>query len=272
MGIKALIFDIDGTILNSHVTMTKLPYNALKECHREGLFICTATARSGRMVFRKEDLLWEHEFLLERGISYNGATIFDKPNHFYQHTAIPGSIVQHLVTRILDYDDTLQIALQHDDQYHAFKIPMTEEQLVGWGFRQDGIIDFQKARQLSTTKIMIFTGNQDKPVDLSELYQSLVSEFSFSVNIILADSWKAIYIISKHANKGKAINTLISLYNIKPEEVAVFGDDTPDIGMFGHSIAMGNAHESLKRHASFVTKTNDEEGVVFALTDYLKVI
>ena len=93
MDVKTLVFDIDGTILNSKGTMTEKTYNALKECYKRGFIICIATARSGRLVFRKEDIQWDPEFLLERGIFYNGGTVFDKPSHFYQHTAIPGLIV-----------------------------------------------------------------------------------------------------------------------------------------------------------------------------------
>jgi len=277
MKVKALVFDIDGTILNSEGTMTETTYNALKECYRRGFFICIATARSGRIVFRKEDIQWEHEFLLERGIFYNGGTIFDNPNRFYQHTAIPGPLVQQVVSKILECDNTLQIALQHDDQYHSFKIPMPDEHLVSWGFKQDELLDFQKAKSRPATKIMTFAGTNYHGItlDLSDLYESLSSQFSDSLSVILADSRRAIYLLSKYVNKGKAINTLISFYGIRPEEVAVFGDDTSDIemfGMFGHSIAMGNAHESLKRSSTFITKSNDEEGVVFALTNYLKIL
>jgi 5-amino-6-(5-phospho-D-ribitylamino)uracil phosphatase len=68
----------------------------------------------------------------------------------------------------------------------------------------------------------------------------------------------------QYATKGHAIQKLISFYDISLEEVAVFGDDTPDMGMFGlfgHSIAMGNAHASLKAVASYVTLSNDEDGL-----------
>jgi HAD superfamily hydrolase (TIGR01484 family) len=182
-----------------------------------------------------------------------------------------------VVGHISKYDDTLQIALQHDDQYHSFKIPMPDKHLVSWGFKQKELLNFNKAKSRPTTKIMAFAGTDYHGIskDLSILYQSLISQFSDSLSVILADSRRAIYLLSKHVNKGKAINTLISLYDIKPAEVVVFGDDTPDIGMFGifgHSIAMGNAHESLKKSATFVTRSNDEEGVVFALANYLKVL
>jgi Cof subfamily protein (haloacid dehalogenase superfamily) len=277
MDVKALVFDIDGTILNSKITMTRATYAALKECYQNGFLICIATARSGRIVFRKEDIQWEHGFLLERGIYYNGGTIFDNPHHFYQHTAVPGQVVQQVVDKVIEYDDTLQIALQHNDQYHAFKIPMLDEHLKSWGFKQDELINFHTAKSRPATKIMVFAGTNYHGIylDLSSLYNSLASQFSDSTSVILADSRKAIYIVSKYANKGAAIKTLISFYDIKPEEVAVFGDDTPDLGMFGmfgYSIAMHNAQESLKKMATFITKSNDDEGVVFALKNYLKIL
>jgi hydroxymethylpyrimidine pyrophosphatase-like HAD family hydrolase len=61
---------------------------------------------------------------------------------------------------------------------------------------------------------------------------------------------------------------------IKPKVVAVFGDDTPDIGMFGlfgESVAMGNAHDSLKAILTYVTLTNDQDGVVHAIRNYLEI-
>ncbi len=275
--VKALIFDIDGTILNSQGTMTESTYQALKECHRKGYIICVATARPRRLVFRKSDIPWEQGFLLERGIFYNGGTIFDTRYHFYQHTPIPGPLLHRAVDHILQYDSELQIALQHDNEYHAFNIPMPPEQLARWGFLPTEIMDFQSACDRPVTKAVIFSGTNifASTTDLSPLCQSLLEQFSDSLNIVLADSRKTIYLLSRHVSKGRGVLTLISFYGIKPEEVAVFGDDTPDIGMFGifgYSIAMGNAHDNLKQKATFITGSNDEDGIVTALRDYLKIL
>ena len=51
-----------------------------------------------------------------------------------------------------------------------------------------------------------------------------------------------------------------------------FGDQELDIPMIekaGTGIAMGNAIEELKEIADFVTKTNNESGIAFALERYL---
>jgi Cof subfamily protein (haloacid dehalogenase superfamily) len=277
MKIKAVFFDIDGTLLNSKSTMTEATYKALKVCEGKGLLICLATARAGRIVFRKTDIPWDFKFLLKRGIFYNGGTIFDKAANFYQHTPIPDFIVTEIARYVSEYNDSLQIALQHDDEYHSFKYEMADADLINWGFRRNELLDYKIAQHKPATKIMIFGGNDFRKIvaEMTDLFNKMSNCLKESVNIILADSKKCIYILSKHVNKGNAIQQIISLNGIKPNEVAVFGDDTPDIGMFGmfgHSIAMGNAHEVIKQKATFVTLSNDEDGVVYALKEHLELI
>jgi hydroxymethylpyrimidine pyrophosphatase-like HAD family hydrolase len=68
---------------------------------------------------------------------------------------------------------------------------------------------------------------------------------------------------------------LLALRGILPERVAVFGDDVPDVGMFGTfgcSIAMVNAPAALKEAATYVTLSNDADGVAFALDEYLGIL
>lgn len=69
-------------------------------------------------------------------------------------------------------------------------------------------------------------------------------------------------------NKGYAISMLMHQLNITADKVAAIGDQQNDISMFsaaGIGIAMGNAPEVVKRQASYVTASNDDEGIVCAL-------
>jgi hydroxymethylpyrimidine pyrophosphatase-like HAD family hydrolase len=38
------------------------------------------------------------------------------------------------------------------------------------------------------------------------------------------------------------------------------------------SVAMGNASESVKEAAAYVTRSNDEDGIVYALREYFQLI
>lgn len=69
-------------------------------------------------------------------------------------------------------------------------------------------------------------------------------------------------------NKGESLRFLLSYLGISEEQVMVFGDSDNDADMFlphTYNVAVGNAYESLKQKATFVTRTNDEDGVAYAI-------
>ena len=76
--------------------------------------------------------------------------------------------------------------------------------------------------------------------------------------------------VVEELSRQKAMFTACALEeeeNRDLKDVVVFGDDTNDEVMFDPqwtSIAMGNATESLKEKADFVTKANIEDGIQYA--------
>lgn len=67
--------------------------------------------------------------------------------------------------------------------------------------------------------------------------------------------------------KEKGIKKLLEKLDAKNEDVIVFGDGYNDLGMFDdnwYCVAMGNAVDSLKEKADFITKDSSESGIVFA--------
>ena len=75
-------------------------------------------------------------------------------------------------------------------------------------------------------------------------------------------------------SKGNAVKLLCKDFGIKLDEVIAFGDQMNDISMIrivGFGVAMGNAKDEVKEVARFVTLTNDENGVAYAInTEILK--
>src|SRR5471030_3147069 len=74
------------------------------------------------------------------------------------------------------------------------------------------------------------------------------------------------------ANKGEGVQRLAALMGVPMDEVAVIGDGGNDVAMFqqsGLSIAMGNASEEVKKHARFVTGSNEEDGFADAVEKYV---
>lgn len=77
----------------------------------------------------------------------------------------------------------------------------------------------------------------------------------------------------KLANKGRALAMLQEKYHISAEETMVFGDYLNDLEMIqqaGVSYAMENAHTDIKNAARFITKSNEENGVIVVLQQMLQ--
>ena len=69
-------------------------------------------------------------------------------------------------------------------------------------------------------------------------------------------------------SKAKALLALCKHLHIHPDEVAAFGDSNNDDEMLAsvkYGVAMDNALPQTKASASYVTKTNDEDGIVHFL-------
>jgi Cof subfamily protein (haloacid dehalogenase superfamily) len=75
------------------------------------------------------------------------------------------------------------------------------------------------------------------------------------------------------ANKGAVVLTLAKMLGIEVKEVATIGDMPNDISMFeksGLSIAMGQSSDEVKRAATHVTTSSEEEGFANAISKILK--
>ena len=74
------------------------------------------------------------------------------------------------------------------------------------------------------------------------------------------------------ANKGQVVLTLSQMLNIPADRIATIGDMSTDALMFhqsGVSIAMGNALDDVKAQATYVTKSNQEDGFAYAMDHFV---
>lgn len=79
---------------------------------------------------------------------------------------------------------------------------------------------------------------------------------------------KGIDIIPRGGGKLAGVRATMERYGFRPEEIMAFGDGENDAEMLklaGIGVAMGNAMDSLKAVADYVTDTADQVGVASAL-------
>jgi Cof subfamily protein (haloacid dehalogenase superfamily) len=76
----------------------------------------------------------------------------------------------------------------------------------------------------------------------------------------------------KQANKGCVVDYLAKHFSISADEIATIGDQANDTLMFrrgGMSIAMGNASDAVKKQATHITETSEDEGFAIAVERYI---
>ena len=74
------------------------------------------------------------------------------------------------------------------------------------------------------------------------------------------------------ANKGDGVAELASILGVDLAQVAVFGDMDNDVAMFrraGLSVAMGQAPDTVKSAADFVSTSNEQGGVAHAIDAFV---
>lgn len=81
-------------------------------------------------------------------------------------------------------------------------------------------------------------------------------------------------VTDQEAQKGPVLKNYIESLGYRMEELMVFGDSLNDYSMlsmdFGATIAMENAHPDIKVVSKYVTKSNAEDGVAYAIEELLK--
>ncbi len=88
----------------------------------------------------------------------------------------------------------------------------------------------------------------------------------------LTDSAYNYHLIDKGISKGVALRSVAKRLKVDLEKVVALGDSDVDVSMFevaGCSIAVGNASEAAKQHASKVMIASYGEGFVEAVWDWI---
>lgn len=88
------------------------------------------------------------------------------------------------------------------------------------------------------------------------------------MGVVLSDSQYAIHINSTGINKATGFEHVMNKMGIRREDVIAIGDSATDVPLFklsGLSIAVGNAHHTVKSAASMHVESHAGDGVVEAL-------
>jgi len=277
MDIKAIVLDIDGTLLNSKKKISEKTKQALINAQKKGVKVILASGRPtpGMFGLAEELEMTKYEGYL---VSYNGARVTDcltKGVIFNQAMAVETSqaILEHLkkfnVQPMIDKDDYLYVNDVYNGMLDLTEGPFNiiQYESRGGNFKLCEIDDLAAFATFPINKILIAA----QPDYLQEHAEAIHAPFDETVTAAFSAPFYFEF-TDKGIDKAKALNAVFPEMGIHSYNMIAFGDGQNDrsiIEYAGIGVAMGNAVDELKAIADDVTLSCDEDGIAAGLEKYL---
>lgn len=254
--IKAIFFDVDGTLL-SHKTkqVPKSAREGLSRLRQQGIKIYLSTGRH----------MMELNRMPVSEIKFDG------------YVTLNGQLCLNSDQKVL-YDAPFDIEVTEKlaEMFRKKEMPLVfvEKKRIYINFVNDLV---RKAQKEISTKVPSVQEYGNEPVYQATTYLRQEEEKKFEYILPKGCSFarwsrNGVDIISETGGKVAGIRHIQKFLGISREEIMAFGDAGNDIEMLkyaGIGVAMGNAGENVKKAADFVTDDIDKDGVWKALRHFL---
>ena len=247
--IKAIILDLDGTLLDDNKKISDKTIEFLKQI-KEDIKIIPASARQFCTIkpyLEKLDLLDDNNYT----ICFNGSLIVNNKEKELFSSYIDKNVVVKIDDFILDNNI--------DWTYYLYDSRLLRNDI-------SNIDEF-----VNKNKIYKIVGISTPEV-IDKIRNNLPKCILDNLEITSSEL-NRIEFVNKGMTKVKAIELLLNKLDINKENVVAIGDGDNDIDMIkyvGCGIAMLNSPEIVKENADIVTKrSNNEDGIYYVINELL---
>lgn len=254
---KLLLFDLDGTLLNSDKSISQANLIVLKKWKERGSLIGISTSRS-----EQNCLSFLGELNPDILITSGGALIKKQKEYIYKalfSKARTNEMID-IARKICGFDCEITIDTI-DKHYWNYKADSlnTEET---WG--ESGWTDYSNFQE-EALKMCVEIFDEKN----AEKLKAILTDCDC---IRFSDGYWYKF-TRKGATKEDAICLVCESLTISTNDIIAFGDDYADIEMLklcGIGVAMGNAIEAVRQAADVVIGSNDEDGIAQYLSAMLE--
>ncbi|MGT2888127.1 Cof-type HAD-IIB family hydrolase [Streptococcus didelphis] len=276
MTIKAVFFDIDGTLLNDRKNVQKTTQKAIHSLKNQGIMVGLATSRGPAFV---QPFL--ENFGLDFAVTYNGQYLVTRDKILYQN-----QLSKSMIYKVIRYasDKKKEVSLgtasglagsriidmgtSSFGQFVSSFVPKSMVTTVESSFKHlirrikpqnfDNLVTIM--REPIFQIVMVASAEETKEIREKFPHLKITRSSPYSIDLISVDQ-----------SKIKGIERLGQMFGFELSEVMAFGDSDNDLEMLtgvGVGVAMGNADELVKADAHFITASNNNGGISKALAHY----
>ena len=266
---RVLALDLDGTLTTEKKEVTTRTKEAIRRAIEAGVAVVLATGRPliGVMPVARELGL---DTLGGYILCYNGALILECRSNapvFQRH--LPADAVLN----ICDWAENKPVYPLAYDAYGVIT-PYPDNRYVHKEAYNNGLSirlveDLPGFINYPIEKMMLV----GEPVDAQAAVPELKARFGGKLNIFGSEP-PFIEVLPPEVDKAFALDVLLKHLGATREELIACGDGMNDVSMLriaGMAVAMGNAAAAVKAFASFVTRSNEEDGVAHAIERFISI-
>lgn len=267
--IRLIAIDLDGTLLRDNHQISDNAKEIIKKAVDSSIYVIISTGRP----YRAAKLFQKELNINQPMIMHNGAIL--KKMHgeltYFKPISVESSKVfleycnkKGYICSII-YGDCDEIYM---NKYDEFTIGIH----VNYHFKEPIIcrnteVVFDKKHN-PITKILITDENSD---NITKINEDLLKKFKNMFNISRSGNCY-IDIAHRDISKGAALKYIANILKVSPEYILAIGDSRNDLEMLQFakiSVAMGNSEDFVKQRVSYITLSNNDDGVYEAIRKFI---
>lgn len=259
---KAVVFDLDDTLLHSDLTISDFTVRVFRKLHEKGFIIIAASGRAQLSMKPYVDQL----SCVSAYISCNGAEIWDGTTHalirqelFSAETAIDIALFAE------KHDCYAQV---YEGNRFFFNRHGKYADMYASATRLTGVYVGKLSAFIHEprNKILLI----DHKSRISAMYSDAISLFAGKASVTCS---KPCYLEFNpvNATKGLALQSVSALFGFCLEDTIAFGDSLNDLSMLqscGISVAVSNGWKEIVPCCTSVCGSNDDDGPAHYLNDH----
>lgn len=267
MAYELLVLDIDGTLTTSEKIISDTTYRAIMAIQERGHKVVLASGRPtpGILPLAKQLKLDEYVGYI---LSFNGAKIINCQTGevIYQKT-LPDGVLPKLYQAALEYQ--VGILSYEDDSI----IAGTD---IDYYIKKEADINHIPCRKVENfpeyitweVNKCIMTADGDY---LATVEEKMKKRFGNILSIYRSEPF-FLEIMPHNVDKADSLGKLLDYLGLSREQMISCGDGYNDLTMIqyaGMGVAMANARDIVKKHADYITLSNDEDGVAHIIDKFM---
>lgn len=275
--IQLIALDLDGTLFNSRSTISQKNKEAIRQAQAQGVTIVISTGRPyiGMPLSEMENLgirygitangaalyrVPEKELLFENALSWEESTVLLQ--ELYQLSLHVDVFIDGMGYTQASTTDLIQHLDMPDSLKHYIR---TSRNIV------PDLPEYIRSNRLSVTKMtMNFAPDADGRFPTRDRAEAILKAHPEITYV--SGGYHNLELTKKGVSKSEGLSFLCQMLSIPIENTLACGDSGNDLDIVraaGIGVAMANAEAPLKEAADFISLSNEEDGVAYAIEKFV---